>query len=289
MFRALLQRLRRISLRRPFRLRRLPAPSQQAAEDAPKVLVDVGDFQIFIAPDDHLIGRRIAANRGWEPEVSLALRRLLRPGQVLVDIGANIGFHSLLGAHLVGPKGKVIAFEMDGANCALLRASMAANGFEHITLHEVAVAESAQTLSFALAAGTGNGGVVTEVIAGDLGTARWTEAKQARAVAVDDVIPPGEPVHVIKMDIEGSEFRALCGMTRLLKEQRPILLFEFFPRLLRDVGRVNPETLLDTVRVFHYDVWRAEEVGKRDPQPITNAEAIALAGDQYVDLVARPR
>jgi N-acyl-L-homoserine lactone synthetase len=92
------------------------------------------------------------------------------------------------------------------------------------------------------------------------------------------------------MDIEGSEFRALCGMTRLLREQRPILLFEFFPRLLRDIGQINPETLLDMVRVFHYDVCRVEEVGKRHPQPITNAEALALTGDhRHEDLVAWPR
>ena len=79
-------------------------------------------FQIRVDPADYAVGHTVARTGSYEPEVSSTLRQVLRPGGTFVDIGANIGWFSLLAASLVGPTGRVIAIEPNPRNVALTEA-----------------------------------------------------------------------------------------------------------------------------------------------------------------------
>ena len=92
-------------------------------------------------PADYAVGHTVARTGSYEPEVSATLREVLPPGATFVDIGANIGWFSLLAASLVGPTGRVIAIEPNPRNVALLRQSAKDNGFDNIDVVTVALGE----------------------------------------------------------------------------------------------------------------------------------------------------
>ena len=80
-----------------------------------------------------------------EPSVQRTLRAIIRPGDVFLDIGANVGFFTILGARLVGDSGSVVAFEPEPRNVAALRDNVALNDFANVTVVAAAVSSSTGT------------------------------------------------------------------------------------------------------------------------------------------------
>ena len=178
-------------------------------------------------------------------------------------------------------------------NCELLRASVRVNGFQNVTLHQVAAAEKAQTLTFTHGEGTGNGMLVSDHVQELADAGLFTSFMTVQAAAVDDLLPAGQPIHVVKMDIEGAEMRALQGMERLLRSQRPQLVFEFFPHMLRHIGGVEPLSLLQTVRSHGYDIGTIDRDGGAVSDPLSDGQVMAQVESatehHYLDLLATPR
>jgi hypothetical protein len=90
-----------------------------------------------------LIQARIARFGVWEPNISAAFHQVLKPGDTMVDVGANVGFHSLLAAHLVGPTGRVVAIEPSPLIAEHLERHRRLNGAENLRISRVAVADRA--------------------------------------------------------------------------------------------------------------------------------------------------
>jgi hypothetical protein len=91
------------------------------------------------------------------------------------------------------------------------------------------------------------------------------------------------------MDVEGSEAGAIAGMKRILSEKRPQILFEFFPRMLREVGEIEPFELLDSLRGFGYDIFRLDAKARISKAPLSNSAALPREGEVLTDLFAAPR
>ena len=245
------------------------------------VLVDLGEFKLYVRLDDWLIGARIILNRSYEKYVADVVRPRLKPGDVMLDLGANIGYFTMLGAACVGAGGKVIAFEPSAANCALVRASAARNGFSNVTLHQKAVAERAGWVGLELE--DSNGKIVRDAAA--------SEAR-VETVALDKMLADEPHIHLVKMDIEGAEPLALAGMTRLLERHRPLLFTEFHPVSLRDVSGFEPEDYLRALRALGYDLHVIDRVRGLHPQPQSNGEiwsAYAASPYEHIELAAFPR
>ncbi len=161
----------------------------------------------------------------YEPDLQAALAQLVQPGWVAYDVGAHVGYISLLLARAVGPAGQVFAFEPLPANQARLRANLALNpDLRNLTLVPAAAAERTGTTRFLLHA------------SGEMGKAAGSAGRQADyegelevpALALDDfVFAQGHPApNLIKLDIEGGEVLALPGLARLLAEARPLVCLE---------------------------------------------------------------
>lgn len=162
----------------------------------------------------------------YEPELADAVREFVRPGMIVYDVGANIGYVSLLLAHAARPNGRVFAFEALPANIERIRRNVDLNRLgKQITLMPQAVADKSGELTFYVHESVGMGKV-----AGSAG--RREEHYQAeitvRAISLDEfVYEHGNPApDVVKMDIEGGEVLALPGMRRVLMEHHPLLLLE---------------------------------------------------------------
>ncbi|PKN94563.1 MAG: hypothetical protein CVU44_05630 [Chloroflexi bacterium HGW-Chloroflexi-6] len=162
----------------------------------------------------------------YEPELADAVREFVRPGMTVYDVGANIGYVSLLLAHAARPNGRIFAFEALPANVKRIHRNIDLNRIaERITLVPLAVADQGGELTFYVHESVGMGKV-----AGSAG--RREEHYQAeitvKALSLDEfVYEQGNPIpQVVKMDIEGGEVLALPGMRRILHEHHPLLLLE---------------------------------------------------------------
>src|SRR5258708_6355023 len=99
-------------------------------------------------PNEQVTLSYLKAGGSFEPDVANAFVTLLRPGDVAVDIGANLGYLTVLAALLVGPTGHVVAFEPDAENAARLRANLALNDCSNVTIIEKAVTNRVGDIEF---------------------------------------------------------------------------------------------------------------------------------------------
>ena len=102
-------------------------------------LVHLPSFSLFASSDDLAVGKHVVLGRSYDPKIAAVLSRHVKPGMTVVDIGANIGYLTMLLASLVTPSGLVVAVEPNPENIKLLEASRRVNGFDHVLApaHEV--------------------------------------------------------------------------------------------------------------------------------------------------------
>lgn len=157
-----------------------------------------------------------------EPEVQATLETHLRPGMAFYDIGANIGFYSLLAARLVGETGHIVAFEADPEVAERLREHVKRNHFSNISVVQKAVWSESRMVSFArtdpkLSPDRGLGHVVDASAPGNC---------EVQAISLDDFLPTSFRPDFLKCDVEGTEVEVFRGARRLLTECRPVVLCE---------------------------------------------------------------
>src|SRR5262245_10731234 len=116
----------------------------------PEVTVPVGARRMCIDLRDRVIAKRLYLGVPWEQDLQQLLEVMNLRGGVCVDVGANIGIHSLLMSDLVGPEGRVFAFEPEPRNFALLEANLALNGVTNVTAVAAAVGDTVGTCRLAL-------------------------------------------------------------------------------------------------------------------------------------------
>jgi len=155
----------------------------------------------------------------------------LKPGQTFIDIGANIGYYTLIAARLVGPAGKIYAFEPDPDNFALLKKNVEQNGYRNVVLVNKAVSDKTRSTRLYLSES-------------NRGDHRLYDSRDGRksiavhAASLDDFfLNRDKTIHLIKMDIQGAEARALAGMKALVRKNRRLkLITEFSPVALINFG-----------------------------------------------------
>jgi FkbM family methyltransferase len=145
-------------------------------------------------------------------------RKTILPGTVAVDIGANIGIHSLVIARCVGRNGQVYAYEPSRVICERFRENMSLNDVENVTLREVGVGAAANELHFQAFSKEFNIG---------LGKFAQNGSTKVQVVTLDSDLRVSEPVSLIKIDVEGMELDVIRGAKRTLATHRPMLVMEY--------------------------------------------------------------
>jgi FkbM family methyltransferase len=158
-----------------------------------------------------------------EPDMQAALKTLVRPGMTVYDLGANVGFISMIAAHLVGPEGRVIAFEPLPANARQIKYNASLNNFSHVMVREEAMSDKDgealfQTTGFPTTGKLENGHFNKEK-AGEV----MVRVRSLDAVITEAKLPSPD---LIKMDVEGAETLVLRGASQTLMSARPVLLIE---------------------------------------------------------------
>ncbi len=190
----------------------------------------------------------------WEPAITRFVNSRLRPGDLFVDVGANVGYYALLAAKRVGPRGGVVAIEASPSITCLLRANIALNGFTNVEVVQAAVAERRKNLQL-FAAPPENLGATTTVASTALRTGQRWEA-QVDAFPLDDLVAADRlrRARVIKVDVEGAEAHVFDGIRRLLPtfSDQTEWIFELMPDALEAQGRSAHEI----VRLFTSNGYR---------------------------------
>jgi FkbM family methyltransferase len=173
--------------------------------------------------------------RFYDLPTQLLLRELLRPGDVVADIGGNIGMITLLAARLVGPTGRVIAFEPNPDASRKLLAAVEANGLAQVVRLEPVAAsdEQGEAELSVISKHTGLGTLAR--VDGDAG-AHVSRRHRVRTERADDLLRDRGPVALIKIDVEGFEVRALGGLRETLSRDRPVVAAEVSEEALARAG-----------------------------------------------------
>jgi FkbM family methyltransferase len=197
--------------------------------------IDLGGYQVCVQKRDTDFAQAMFHTHQYEEHVRQAVREYLHPGDVVVDVGANVGVITLLAASIVGPAGRVVAVEPNPDNLQLLYRGIVLNGFENVEV--VAAAASDRRRIFSLTGGTSN----THLIGA---RAPVEGGFFVQSLVLDEALGDMPRLDLVKMDIEGHEPRALAGMARLVGRHRPTLLVEFNPRCLVDLQAETPLAFL---------------------------------------------
>jgi len=175
--------------------------------------------------------------RGEHESAELALlANAIRPGGIVYDVGAHVGYFSFAAVQLTGPAGRVIAFEPEPENAARLRANVLRNQLQaRVELVEAAVWSTSVRGGICFRRGTGmrtQGGVEARGIHPVLANG---EAIRVDALDLDSFIAAGNPPpHVIKIDVEGAEYETLRGGAEVFAKYRPLIFAEIHTPLVAD-------------------------------------------------------
>ena len=215
------------------------------------------------------VDRTIFCTGEWEPRETALIADLLKPGDVFIDVGANIGYFTVLASRLVGATGKVIAIEANPRTFKRLEANVALNRCANVDLCHVAAGE---VLGFAtmFEREPGNAG-------GD--QVNFAAAAAIASIKVEriDRLVGKQPVRLIKLDVEGAEAKALRGASGLLERaDAPDLVFEFTPAFLAGMGD-DPRELIDLLEQLGY---RLQVIGDSGNSPAD--ERIYAATQTYL-------
>src|SRR5882672_7252023 len=185
----------------------------------------------------------------FEPDVRAAIRRITRPGMTVLDIGANVGAHTLLFSSLVGPTGRVVAFEPTDFAFAKLQRNVSLNPGLSVDIVRMALADHTSTrqqvdfrASWQTDGARVNGASVVDVIRLD----DWVD--QHRLPRVD----------VIKLDVDGYEYRVVAGGRQTIARTRPTFIIEA-TNLHFAQPATNP---FEVLRSLDYELWDIQEQHK---------------------------
>lgn len=246
------------------------------------VEVETDQGTLSLPAYDRVIVPWMREYRTWEPDVVAAIRALLEPGMTFLDIGAHVGYHTLLGATLVGSTGTVVALEPEPRNFALLERNLARAG-------------TANVRALRAAAWDRPGRVVLTLSEDNSGDHRVDPKRRAQrglrapGIVLDDLLPPSIPVHVVKSDLQGTDHIAIRGMARRIAHSAPVILAEFWPEGIESIGD-DPIEVLAAYLGFGFALSVIEDptlASPSEPEAILRAARSAEGG--FCTLLLRPR
>ena len=215
--------------------------------------VIVDGHKMFLDSEDSL---GLSYHPIYEPFQTELMSRLLKKDATVLDIGANIGYYTLIFAKLVGEGGKVFAFEPDPENFLILQENISINEYKNVVLVKKATSDKTGVAKLHLSeANRGDhrlfgpvGGRVIDI----------------ETIALDDFLQDSaENIDLIKMDVQGAEALTFKGMTSLIKRCPTLkIVMEFWPEGISESG-IAPAELLNSIHRYGFVVYNINENAKR--------------------------
>jgi FkbM family methyltransferase len=236
----------------------------------------IGGRLMFVDTSDFTLSPHLMTTGFWELWITQAMARVLRPGMAVADVGANLGYYSVLMAEAVGPEGRVMAFEPNPAMAGLLRRTVSVNGYgDRVSIDARAVSDrSGDVVSFHVPAGQPMNASIVEAAEEAADVIRTT------TVTLDDALPAR--VDFLKIDVEGAERRAWRGLAKTLTANRDIMMF-----LEVNAGRM-PDEIVPFLREIQASGFRLSSIATDSTiKPCTEDDVVAQAPHDVILMLAR--
>jgi len=229
----------------------LPVSGTPLTLEMPKVhsiLVESEQGIFAVHARDHIVGPCLASLGTWEASVIAHVRRILRPGDFCVDIGANFGWHTIAMQRAVGPRGKVVAIEPDSENRRVLEWNLRLAGAGNVVVLPLAIWESGGQVTLELAPDNFGDHRVRAARRMDAMGESSRRCATVPAMRLDDAMEAAaadrasDPLRLLKIDAQGSEVAIFRGAPDTLA-RTDCLLAEFWPYGLAAAGHTASEYL----------------------------------------------
>ena len=240
-------------------------------------IVEIEGRKMFTQNND---GLALSIFKIYEPNQTKIVKKYVHEGDVVIDVGAHVGYYTLLMAQLVGKNGKVYSFEPDPVNFELLKKSVEINGFENVVLIQKAVSDTTEKIKLFLG---DNDSAINRIYDAKLGDAK--KSIDVESVTIDEYFKENDKLfNFIKIDSEGSEAKIINGMEKFLtKNRKLIMMTEFFPFLIKKSGD-EPKQYLKSLENSGFELYNILDDNK-ETNKINSESFLKIEPDSELSLI----
>lgn len=211
------------------------------------------------------------ARRGiFEKTITNYVKSSVKEGQFVIDVGANIGYYSVLLSGLVGSDGKVFAFEPEKSNFTILKKNLLVNKIKNVTAENVAVSNKSGKTKLYISKIAGQHKIYhpkSEILRID----------DTNMITIDDYLQnnniDARKISLVKIDVEGVEYAVIEGMKSILSNDTITIILEFSPKLMLEFGK-DPTELIKMLIQYGFEIFLVNEknnkISKIQPNSILN-------------------
>ncbi|HLC18277.1 MAG TPA: FkbM family methyltransferase [Thermodesulfobacteriota bacterium] len=244
----------------------------------------VGNFVLEGDRHDRSVVQPIINDGSYEDDLINYLKNTLKEGDVFLDLGGNIGVISVVASRLVGSSGRVIAVEAGKTNFSHLENNMQRVGLDNHTLLNCGVWDCETTMKFSY---------VPEVAACSFFSTTGVQegrVEEVRCTTVDNLAAELnlERLDLVKMDIEGAEFKALCGMEETIARFRPYIVFELNIGTLKRFFNTDPKEIWDFFEKRRYSLFSLGDGGAERIESLDDFLPSKEGQKAWTEILARP-
>lgn len=246
-----------------------------------EVSVDIPLGQrLLVSTKDSGLGMFLRTKGEYEPLQTNLFIQTVKPGDIVFDIGANVGYYTLLASKLAGTKGKVYAFEPDPRTAALLNKNIKLNKCTNVTVVQSALSTQKGITTL----------VLDEANPGESSLANGKGKKiTIQGTTLYDFIQQNKikNIDVIKIDVEGAELEVLKGAQNSLTKNRGVMFIECNKKALQQFSE-SPKTLLNLLSTFGYQITKiVNEFNKKTYAFSSKRLETLLSKTSYVGIIAK--
>lgn len=219
------------------------------------VITGVGEHKMYVDAGDIDIGRSLLTTGSWQKETARLFEDVIQKGMVVLDVGANIGYFTLIAARLVGGEGKVFAFEPEPYNFDLLVKNIKLNGYKNVIPVPKAISDKKGRATLFLDKHRALHSLARENVTRFSGSSVEVEVQTLDGFLKDF----GHRVDFAKIDVQGAELAVIGGMRRIIETNKELkMVVEFSPKQLRGFGS-SPAEFLDRLTGYGFKLY---QIGK---------------------------
>ncbi len=212
----------------------------------------------------------------YEPFETHLMISLIKPRDIIVDLGANIGYYTLIFSRHVGENGKVFAFEPGSSNFDILSKNIKMNGYSKIVVTEKRAVSNMDDDEIILYLNDENPGM-NRIYQANGSILKKDKQEIVKTIRLDTYFKDKsdyQKIDFIKMDLEGSEYGALNGMPNI--SRNPLnnnlkMLVEFHPTSIVEYGK-EPKQVLELIYSYGFDIWDLDKIKKSKTKLLLNNE-----------------
>lgn len=274
---ARLEKLATTAVEKIAEIRQLTGPFAATFPDGSMLTQTIHGTKYFIDPDDLIIAPQMVIYRQWEADLSELFRKLCTPNSVVVDVGANFGYFTVMGANLIGTggSGQVFAFEPNPKLAGLLRRNLEVNwSIAPVIFHEAAVGDDAGEITLFVPEGHGANA--------SLSAAQGVACSEVKVplLRLDDTLPSDLTIDLMKIDVEGHEAAVLRGARATISRSTNLHLILEWSRKQMEQAGVDPAEILTLL-----DGFTPHRIELNQP-PLAHPETAQWLMDQdYADVL----